>query len=587
MSDLHTFHIPVLGIAYTIDTPIKVAHFGISSVISIVDDELLEQMRQFYCQKMKVPYFPIGKNADDSRALRITAYLNLVNDIVNEQIANIRSLPFEGDNDLKKYFELLPDDSLLKLKYLQMIALSEGAHKSELKHDLLGSIRAGNIDVNIMVKVDKINRGKNGEELPSEYSDALSALRGYARSNLRSSVVLSAGYNPRLYTYIESFADFFPDENGEQKKKIIVKVSDYRSALVQGKILAKKGIWVSEFRIESGLNCGGHAFATEGLLLGPILEDFKNNRDALTNELYQLCSNAHRDKNIPSFNECPNLRVTVQGGIGTADEQRFLLNCYGVDSTGWGSPFLLVPEATNVDSVTLQNLAKAKKEDYYLSNSSPLGVPFNNFRNSSAEQQRIERAQKGRPGSPCYKKFLVSNTEFTHEPICTASRQYQHLKIKQLKEQNLPEELYNAEYNKVIEKDCLCEGLTAPVVLKENIPNPHKLNAVTICPGPNLAYFSGVSSLSNMIDHIYGRKNILNSLPRPHMFINELHLYIDFLKNAAAEANLDMKRSRYLATFKRNLQLGIEYYRKLGMLRIEDDLKHAEEKLHYVNVPLV
>ena len=41
--------------------------------------------------------------------------------------------------------------------------------------------------------------------------------------------------------------------NGKLAKTIILKVSDYRSALTQGKILAKKGVWISEFRIESGL----------------------------------------------------------------------------------------------------------------------------------------------------------------------------------------------------------------------------------------------------------------------------------------------------------------------------------------------
>lgn len=35
----HTFHIPVMGLAYTIDSPIRVAHYGISSVISIADDD--------------------------------------------------------------------------------------------------------------------------------------------------------------------------------------------------------------------------------------------------------------------------------------------------------------------------------------------------------------------------------------------------------------------------------------------------------------------------------------------------------------------------------------------------------------------
>lgn len=587
-SELHIFHIPILGVGYTIDTPIKVARFGISSVLSIMDDGLLERMRQFYCEKLGVTYTHIGQNADDARALRITAYLDMVDDIVNDQVARLKTMSFDEDNDLTKYFEMLPERSPVKLKYEEMKSLAECPLRAKLRQELMASVRAGGIDVNIMVKVDKLNKRHDGTELPTEYSDALSALRGYANSKLRSSVVLSAGYNPRLYSYIENFADFLPDESGELKKKIIVKVSDYRSALVQGKILAKKGIWVSEFRIESGLNCGGHAFATDGLLLGPILEDFKINRASLAGELYELCCDAHERKSIPSFRETPTLKITVQGGIGTADEQEFLLTHYGLAATGWGSPFLLVPEATNVDGDTLQDLASARQEDYYLSNASPLGVPFNNFRKSSAEKQRLERISKGRPGSPCYKKFLVSNTEFTAEPICTASRQYQHLKIKQLKEQNLPAEQYTAEYNKIIEKDCLCEGLTTPVMLKDNIPHEHKLRAVTICPGPNLAYFSGVFSLADMIGHIYGRKSILNSLPRPHMFINELYLYIDFLKNAVKEYSPDTKRSKYLAAFKNNLQAGIEYYRTLGqtiVLSLQNDLIGAEEKLQCVHIP--
>ncbi len=590
MPELHSFHIPVLGLGYSIDTPVKVARFGISSVISVMDDELLEQMRQFYCYEMQIPYTRIGKNEEDSRARRTTAYLNLINDMVALQITALKELPFGEDNALDKYFELLPDDSAVKLKYQKMKSLPESLQKSNFQHELRNEAKAGDINVNIMVKVDKTNKDKTGLPLPPEYSDALSALRGFANSTLTSSVILSAGYNPRLYAYIESFADFFPGEDGQLKKKIIIKVSDYRSALVQGKILAKKGIWVSEFRIESGLNCGGHAFATDGMLLGPILEEFKENRAGLIEELYTLCREAHQRKNIPSFAEPPNLKVTVQGGIGTSDEQDFLLKYYQVNATGWGSPFLLVPEATNVDEATLQQLATAQQEDYYLSNASPLGVPFNNFRKSSAEKQRQERAKNGRPGSPCYKKFLVSDTEFTDEPICTASRQYQHLKIKQLKEQNLPDELYSAEYNKIIEKDCLCEGLTAPALLKDNIPLPHKLKAVSICPGPNLAYFSGIFSLSDMIGHIYGRKRILNSLPRPHMFINELHLYIDYLKKAIKEFKPEPKRYKYLVTFKSNLQTGIEYYKTITKefaLPMQNDLSRAEDEMLSISIPTV
>jgi len=449
-----------------------------------------------------------------------------------------------------------------------------------------------------MAKVDKINYSANGEELPPEYSDALSAFRGFANSELTSSVVFSAGYNPNLYSYIENFSDFFPDENGYLKKKIILKVSDYRSALVQGKLMAKKGLWVSEFRIESGLNCGGHAFATDGLLLGVILEDFKNKREELASEIFDLCNNVNAAKGRRLFAERPPIKITVQGGIGTSNENNFLQEYYMLDGTGWGSPFLLVPEATNVDDHTLNELATAKKEDYYLSDASPLGVPFNNFRKSSAEKQRLERIEKGRPGSPCYKKHLISNTEFTDEPICTASREYQQLKIKQLKERNLPTDIYETEFRSVIEKDCLCEGLGSAVRIKDHIPLSHKLAAVAICPGPNLAYFSGVFSLSEMVAHIYGEKNILNTTYRPSMFVNEIVLYVDYLKKKVEKTfELNPKQVKYFQTFKNNLAEGINYYKQLipkikaetdqYLANLKRDLEQMEAMLNQVMIPVL
>ena len=98
--------------------------------------------------------------------------------------------------------------------------------------------------------------------------------------------------NPRLYGYIAQFDDFFPDKEGYIKKKIILKVSDFRSAIIQGKFLAKKGLWVSEYRIESGLNCGGHAFATEGFLMGPILAEFRDRRQELIDDTFMICKSA-------------------------------------------------------------------------------------------------------------------------------------------------------------------------------------------------------------------------------------------------------------------------------------------------------
>lgn len=557
----HSFHIPVLGLAFSVDTPIKVAHWGISSVASIVDDILLERLRKYYSQLKELDFVPIPDTSDDFRSKRITAYLNLVLHFVNEKIEEIKKESFEQKGDLVKYFELLPENSSLKKLYHYYLSVSDETQKTALEAELKSKVVKGAIDVNIMAKVDKNNFNKNGEEISS---DALEALKGFAESELESSVVLSAGMNPRLYSYLESFKDFYPDENQKLRKKVILKVSDYRSALIQAKFLAKKGIWISEFRIESGLNCGGHAFATDGFLMGPILEEFKSKRSEMITELFTLYQKALESKEMQCATP-PAMRISVQGGIGTAEENQFLLDHYELDATGWGSPFLLVPEATTVDEETLQALVKATEKDFYISGSSPLGVPFNNFRYSSSEKQRLERIAKGRPGSPCVKKYLVSNTEFTAEPLCTASRQYQHLKIKQLQQENLEEKEYQKEYDKITEKVCLCEGLSTPAFLKYKILNPRESKAVAICPGPNTAYFSGIFSLEEMVKHIYGSLNLLAGVERSNVFINELNLYVTYLKKDIENnlKELTDKKIKYFDKFRNQLQNGINYYIEL------------------------
>lgn len=554
-SNQHTFHIPVMGLGYTIDSPVKVARFGISSVVSIIEDGLIEIMRKFYCQKENEPYSEITHKHNDSRARRITEYLNLLNKIVDRQVEELKRQAFLPGNDIVKYFEMLPDNSSDKELFSEMQMEMNAAKRKQLQDRLKTRIKAGTIDVNIMTKCDRINFSEDGKALPAEYADAMSALRGFANSNLNSSVVFSAGMNPRLYAYCETFRDFLPDAQGNLRKKIVLKVSDYRSALIQGKFLAKKGLWVSEFRIESGLNCGGHAFPTDGHLLGPILEEFKAKREELIAELSALYKTALLNKNITLSSGPPATRVSVQGGIGTSNENKFLLEYYRMDSTGWGSPFLLVPEATNVDAETLSTLSKASPEDYFLSNASPLGLPFNNFRKSSSEKQRLHRIARGRPGSPCYKKFLAFNTEFSETPICTASREYQNMKLKQA----------DAAPEVITEKDCLCEGLGASVLLKNDIPIPHNLSAVTICPGPNLAYFSGIFTLKEMIDHIYGRGNLLNKHERPNFFIKELRMYVDYMKKEIEKASESgiVRKKTYWSDYKKNLLEGINYYTHL------------------------
>ena len=46
MSSQHTFHIPVMGTAFTADSALKVAHYGINTVIALADDVLLERLRK-------------------------------------------------------------------------------------------------------------------------------------------------------------------------------------------------------------------------------------------------------------------------------------------------------------------------------------------------------------------------------------------------------------------------------------------------------------------------------------------------------------------------------------------------------------
>ena len=129
----------------------------------------------------------------------------------------------------------------------------------------------------------------------------------------------------------------------------------------------------------------------------------------------------------------------------------------------------------------------------------------------------------------------------------------------------MPPEQFQVEYNKIVEKDCLCEGLTVSVLLKDELPVEHRLTAVSICPGPNLAYFSGIYSLQQMVGHIYGRISLLNSLPRPHMFVNELQLYIDYLHKTIEQGKyaVNAKQNKYYSTFKENLLKGVEYHKTL------------------------
>ncbi|MDH3259849.1 MAG: hypothetical protein OEM84_02635 [Acidimicrobiia bacterium] len=557
MKTVHEFHIPVMGTGFTIDTPLKVARFGIDSVIQIVDDVLIEQMRQVHSERAGEPYREITDDDDDARANRITAYLNLIHLLVQRQMEVVKGLPFETDTDLTRYFEMLPEGPL-KGSYRQMLA-AEDDRRAALEAALRRQVVPGSIDVNIMTKLDRDTYlGKR--KRPPEFSDALSGLRGFARSNLRSAVVFSAGLNPRLFGYLTEFSDFFPDEYGELRKRIILKVSDYRSAFVQGKYLAKRGLWVSEYRVESGLNCGGHTFPTTGQLMGPILEEFCARRSELIETLHTITNEALIAVGRSSLDRPLPMRITAQGGIGTNNEHRLLLDHFELDATGWATPFLLVPEVTNVDDSHREMLLEAVGDDVELSDASPFGIPFWNLRNSASDLLRRARIAIGKPGSPCPKGYLaLHNTEFSEVPICTASRKYVVQKLAHLEEEGYTPEQRAMVEEDVLAKTCLCRDLAGGAELNSGLNDEA---ATAVCTGPNIVNFSKVATLREMVDHIYGRISLLTNPDRPHMFIREIELYVDYVGKEFRRfaLGLSARKESYFSEVKENLRSGVEYY---------------------------
>ena len=559
----HRFHIPVMGTGFSLDTPLRVGRFGISSVMSIVDDVLIEQVRRHHATGAGLPFVAIGAFEPDARARRITAWLDLVHDLLDRQMTALRALPFAPGNDKTKYFELLPDDAPLKRAYLALCAMPEGPDRTLAGDRLTRAMVAGSADVNIMTKLDRARVGSDGVPLGPDQSDAKAALRGFAASRIESDLVLSAGMNPTLFGWLERFPAFYRDAQGRIPKGIILKVSDFRSALVQGKFLAKKGIEIKELRIESGLNCGGHLFATDGELLGPILAQVRERLCELREACEPVIRQYYDKHGTPFVGETRRPRVTVQGGIGTHGEVRRLCEHYGADGTGWGTPFLLVREATALDNATRAQLAAATPDDLYISEASPLGVPFNNLRGSSSEVWTTKRIEEGHPGSRCPRGYLESNTEFTKDPVCTASREYQSAKLKSLGFATPPPpDTTDPRARAVYAKTCICHHLGNGALIDLGIVRAGL--PVAVCPGPNIAWFDREYTLREMVDHIYGRGESLVPASRPHCLAKELEMVVDhFVKQAAAIAPGDAKALDRLATTEDNLQRGLAHYRCL------------------------
>jgi hypothetical protein len=552
-----------MGTSYTADTPVRVAPFGISSVVSLVDDFLLERFRKIYAEEYKLKYEPISTREPDGRAKRITAYLNTLAEVVKIRFEAIKKQPFFLKNEKAKYFEMLPTGHPLRVLYLKLMGMKDAPAKEreEIETTLTHSMVEGSIDVNIMVKLDRLPPNPNGKEpLSDEYTDAKTALKGYAKSTLKNSaIVFSAGINQSLYNYMAQFKEFYRNATGEIGKRIIIKASDFRSALVQGKFLARKGLEVSEYRIESGLNCGGHAFPSQGMLLPTILKEIRSQR-GLLHQFRETVVNFYKSKgwNTEAAKEAPPPKVTVQGGIGNHAEDLRMREYYGMDGTGWGSPFLLVPEVSPVDKDTREQLEKALPQDLYMSDASPLDIYFNNLRGSGSEKFQQKQIEMGKPGSLCVKGFLQNNTEFSETPVCKASRFYQERKLKQIEESNASEEQKERLRKDVYAKQCICDHLGNSGLIfldaekAENAPQ-------AICPGPNIAWFNRSYSMQEMIDHIYGRVADLTPVERPHMFAKEVEMYGNWFALQVERFNGDKDYATWLKTAAKNFDEGMDY----------------------------
>ena len=572
---VHKIHIPVMGICYTADTPIRVAHLGITSVISLVDDGLLEEYRMAYAERLGLD---LG-SPQTTRIGRIRSYLDFVADEVERKFTRLCACRFDGGSDKDLYFLMLPLDSRLRVEYDGIFAKT-GLARIAAEAALTEKMEPGEIQANIMV-------GLNHEEA------AFDAVRGFAASKVSGALVLSAGVNLSVFEEIAKCKDFYRTGTRPPKKKIILKVSDYRSALVQGRYLAKKGLEVYEYRIESGVNCGGHAFFESKKLLLDVVREFVEKRK----ELFETtCSMIAANVPVQGILPPPSpARITAQGGLCAPEDIAQVLSL-GIDGVGVGTPFLLVPQATSVDKETRRLLASAKPEDVCISHASPLGIPFVNLQTSTAAricEQKIqeyfapESEKSGslelKPGFPCRQHYLCQNIPGFDHPVCMASREYVMHRLAEIDalekedleackmhpynadvEQSQPvvhekisqefdslESSIRRKYDKLrrvtLSRECICRflGNAGREEIREKSPSLHyqpecvavargsqharTREPVTICPNPDIGYFDREYTLLEMMQHLYGTGKRLTPKDKPSAFeIEERLLKIAF-----------------------------------------------------------
>ncbi len=183
---------------------------------------------------------------------------------------------------------------------------------------------------------------------------------------------------------------------------------------------------------------------------------------------------------------------------------------------------------------------------------------------NSKDREKEAFIAAGTPGSLCPKQHLALNNEFGETALCTASRKYQKLKIEQILSSKMSAEEKEESIRSVEDKACICVGLGTPALINNHLDTKIEGTGVSICPGPGLVSFDKTYSLKEMIDHIYGRTDLLAGVERLHFFVRELKMYAKYLFKAVKKNKEDdEKQKSYLMEFRKNMLEGIEYYLSL------------------------
>src|SRR3972149_5283440 len=95
-----------------------------------------------------------------------------------------------------------------------------------------------------------------------------------------------------------------------------------------------------------------------------------------------------------------------------------------------------------------------------------------------------------------------------------------------------------------------------------------------------ICYISKKTTLKEMVDHIYGRINLITHPNRPNMFVKEITLYVDFLIKKIEESTkpFSTQTEQFFDTFSANLIDGINYYKKI-VPEIIEETEHVREKM--------